>query len=95
MYGSVHFDAALQCVVGMSTGVKLGEAQLLFAADMTASAFLRTDINLVQWMADVAGFHQFGGGTVVLLSSLDTCSCMCPMKAYWILVPTCVQPASG
>jgi hypothetical protein len=51
----------------MSTGVKLGEAQLLLAADMTASAFMRTDINLVQWMADVAGFHQFGGKFSALL----------------------------
>lgn len=54
----------VQAIIGLSTGIKQGESQVLFAADLTASAFLRTDINLVQWMADVAGFHSqpAGGG---------------------------------
>jgi hypothetical protein len=49
-------------MIGLSTGVKQGESQVLFAADMTASAFMRTDYNLVDWMADVAGFHKQAGG---------------------------------
>jgi hypothetical protein len=51
----------VQAMIGLSTGIKLGESQVLFAADMTASAFMRTDYNLVTWMADVAGFHKAAG----------------------------------
>jgi hypothetical protein len=53
---------------------------VLLAADLTASAFLRTDINLVQWMADVAGFHrqpvggECGCGCVVVGLAVGVCS---------------------
>lgn len=52
----------------------------MFAADITSSAFLRTDINLVEWMADVAGFNlrQDGGGRGGRGGmSIVTSCCMC------------------
>lgn len=54
----------MQALAGLKSSVKLTEAGPMFTADITASAFLRTDINLVQWMADVAGCHYppNGGG---------------------------------
>lgn len=59
---SCMFVATVQAMIGLSTGIKQGESQVLFAADMTASAFLRTDYSLVAWMADVAGFYLPGAG---------------------------------
>ena len=54
-----------QAFTGLSTGVKQGEKQVMFAADMTVSAFLRTDINLVEWMADVGSYHMRPSGARV------------------------------
>jgi hypothetical protein len=53
---------AAQAFVGLNTSIRQCEDQVLLAADTTVSAFLRTDIDLVKCLADLADCHRHAGG---------------------------------
>lgn len=63
---------AAQAFVGLNTGIRLCEDQVLLAADTTVSAFLRTDIDLVKCLADLADCHRQAGGVC--------CRCCAPAE---------------
>eukprot|EP00775_Hariotina_reticulata_P009931 gene9931-10086_t len=57
-----NIGGGLKAIAGLQSSMRLTDGGLMWVANLGASAFLRTDITLVEFMADLLGFNGRGGG---------------------------------